>query len=167
MIQGLTWQVIPCLPAPFSLPERNNPPSTLPSSGSQQAAQGQQGHTHDHSLASHTCCSSNCRVLWFGVLTFLSRPSNPQSNLSILREIYMFYPFFPCVLSMWSTLLLQQGNLRLHTSPQPQCQPGSDWASQRWSGRGLGIGRQWREVGYRERQRARKKQSKAAIQSNE
>ena len=56
---------------------------------------------------------------------------------------FNFRPFLPC--NVIHTFLLQQGNF--WSSSQPQCQAHSDRARQRWSGRGVGIGREGREVG--------------------
>lgn len=64
-----------------------------------------------------------------------------QRRLSTRR--LNFHPFPP--LQCDPHFLLQQGNF--WSSSQPQCQAHSDRARQRWSGRGVGIGREGREVG--------------------
>lgn len=95
----------------------------------------------------------------FGLELFFSAA---QCSIQIiLHKIYisLFLPL--CPFHVLHTFTPAGNSLQLHTYPQPQCQPGSDWARQRWSGRGVGIGREGREVGYVERQ------SKAAILSNE
>lgn len=158
VIQGLVLQLVPCLPLPFSLLQRNYPPSTLHPSGDPEAAQGQQSYRHNHSLAFHTCCSSNCRILWFGVFLLSAAQCSIQI---ILHKIYMSPFLLLCSFHVIHTFTPAGRSLQLHTYPQPQCQPGSHWARRRWIGRGVGTGTEGREVGYRERQ------SKAAIQSNE
>lgn len=105
-------------------------------------------------------------LVWSFQLLSLCRPMlNPTFPTSLHQKNYLFFFFSPFLppptrvpCNVIHTFLLQQGNFCSSTPyPQPQCQAGWDWARQRWSGRGVGIGREGREVGYIERDRERER----------